>query len=87
MEKTAKPSSNDWKNGEITQNYPENPNGSELAIAGITNKRGNVLGMMPHPEVFINGTQHPEWTRMDKMPEALGLKIFSNAVKYVREKL
>jgi len=75
------------ENGEITQHYPENPNGSELAIAGITNKKGNVLGMMPHPEVFINSTQHPEWTRMDKMPEALGLKLFSNAVKYVREKL
>ena len=28
----------------------ENPNGSLHDIAGITNKRGNVLGMMPHPE-------------------------------------
>ena len=27
-----------------------NPNGSLLNIAGITNERGNVLGMMPHPE-------------------------------------
>ena len=27
-----------------------NPNGSVHAIAGITNRRGNVLGMMPHPE-------------------------------------
>lgn len=27
-----------------------NPNGSKLNIAGITNKSGNVLGMMPHPE-------------------------------------
>ncbi|HEX2963655.1 MAG TPA: phosphoribosylformylglycinamidine synthase subunit PurQ [Ignavibacteriales bacterium] len=27
-----------------------NPNGSQLNIAGIINKRGNVLGMMPHPE-------------------------------------
>ncbi|HET9229179.1 MAG TPA: phosphoribosylformylglycinamidine synthase subunit PurQ [Thermoanaerobaculia bacterium] len=27
-----------------------NPNGSARAIAGITNERGNVLGMMPHPE-------------------------------------
>lgn len=34
--------------GEIT---PEsNPNGSMLNIAGIINERGNVLGMMPHPE-------------------------------------
>lgn len=27
-----------------------NPNGAARAIAGITNSRGNVLGMMPHPE-------------------------------------
>ncbi|MCH8814467.1 MAG: phosphoribosylformylglycinamidine synthase subunit PurQ [Chloroflexi bacterium] len=36
------------ESGEIT---PEaNPNGSERNIAGIVNERGNVLGMMPHPE-------------------------------------
>ncbi|MGE5496455.1 MAG: phosphoribosylformylglycinamidine synthase subunit PurQ, partial [Syntrophothermus sp.] len=27
-----------------------NPNGSQLNIAGIINRRGNILGMMPHPE-------------------------------------
>jgi phosphoribosylformylglycinamidine (FGAM) synthase-like amidotransferase family enzyme len=27
-----------------------NPNGSVANIAGVTNERGNVLGMMPHPE-------------------------------------
>ena len=30
--------------------YRENPNGSSRAIAGITNKAGNVLGLMPHPD-------------------------------------
>ena len=30
--------------------YEVNPNGSINDIAGITNKKGNVLGMMPHPE-------------------------------------
>ena len=30
--------------------YDKNPNGSALNIAGITNKKRNVLGMMPHPE-------------------------------------
>lgn len=34
--------------GEITQDA--NPNGSLKNIAGIVNKEGNVLGMMPHPE-------------------------------------
>lgn len=31
----------------------DNPNGSLNNIAGIINKAGNVLGMMPHPENFI----------------------------------
>ena len=33
-----------------------NPNGSMRNIAGITNERGNVLGMMPHPERATNQT-------------------------------
>ena len=37
-------------NGQIAFTYKENPNGSVENIAGITNKAGNVLGMMPHPE-------------------------------------
>ena len=35
-------------------NDANNPNGSIYNIAGIINKRGNVLGMMPHPERFYN---------------------------------
>ena len=34
----------------IAIRYANNPNGSINDIAGITNKKGNVLGMMPHPE-------------------------------------
>ena len=34
----------------IEVNESGNPNGSLNNIAGITNKAGNVLGMMPHPE-------------------------------------
>jgi phosphoribosylformylglycinamidine synthase len=34
--------------GNITEE--SNPNGSRANIAGIINERGNVLGMMPHPE-------------------------------------
>ena len=37
-------------NGRILFRYLDNPNGSQLDIAGITNEMGNVLGMMPHPE-------------------------------------
>lgn len=73
--------------GEPTRNYPENPNGSDLAIAGITNSQGNVLGLMPHPEVFISRTQHPHWTRENMDEVGAGLKIFVNAVNYVVENL
>jgi len=34
--------------------YVDNPNGSARDIAGILNERGNVLGMMPHPERVIS---------------------------------
>jgi phosphoribosylformylglycinamidine synthase len=37
--------------GQVVFRYKgENPNGSARAIAGIVNERGNVLGMMPHPD-------------------------------------
>ncbi|MCB9062943.1 MAG: phosphoribosylformylglycinamidine synthase subunit PurQ [Halobacteriovoraceae bacterium] len=41
------------KNGHIALTYKNNPNGSALDIAGLTNTRGNVLGLMPHPEASI----------------------------------
>ena len=34
----------------VALRYSANPNGSVKDIAGITNKAGNVLGLMPHPE-------------------------------------
>ena len=37
-------------NDRIIFTYDDNPNGSILNIAGITNVKRNVLGMMPHPE-------------------------------------
>ncbi|MEQ1616719.1 MAG: phosphoribosylformylglycinamidine synthase subunit PurQ [Terricaulis sp.] len=36
--------------GRVVFRYLDNPNGSARDIAGIVNERGNVLGMMPHPE-------------------------------------
>ncbi|WP_017472822.1 phosphoribosylformylglycinamidine synthase subunit PurQ [Amphibacillus jilinensis] len=37
-------------NNQIVFTYQNNPNGSVEDIAGIVNEKGNVLGMMPHPE-------------------------------------
>jgi len=38
------------KNNQIVFTYAEEVNGASLGIAGICNKQGNVVGMMPHPE-------------------------------------
>ena len=40
--------------GQVAFRYARNPNGSARDIAGITNERGNVMGMMPHPERAID---------------------------------
>lgn len=37
-------------NNQVVFRYLDNPNGSSNDIAGITNERGNVVGLMPHPE-------------------------------------
>ena len=37
-------------NNQIILKYVNNPNGSYDDIAGIVNEKGNVCGMMPHPE-------------------------------------
>ncbi len=39
---------------QIVFRYKDNPNGSVADIAGIVNKQGNVLGMMPHPERAVD---------------------------------
>ncbi len=48
------------ENGQVVFRYAEdtNPNGSVNNIAGIVNEKGNVLGMMPHPENLIEAFHH-----------------------------
>ena len=36
--------------GTLAESFPDNPNGSEAAVAALCNARGNVLALMPHPE-------------------------------------
>jgi phosphoribosylformylglycinamidine synthase len=64
--------------------YPVNPNGSVGHVAGLTDGTGQVLGLMPHPERFVDRTQHPEWTRRKADGEADGLTIFRTAVARFR---
>ncbi|WP_026573538.1 phosphoribosylformylglycinamidine synthase subunit PurQ [Bacillus sp. UNC438CL73TsuS30] len=62
-------------NNQIVFTYQENPNGSLENIAGIINEKGNVLGMMPHPERAVDAL----------LGSADGLKLFQSIVKTWRE--
>ena len=50
----------------------KNPNGSRNLIAGISNKRGNVVGVMPHPEQAVENLTGPSED---------GLMFFSSILK------
>jgi phosphoribosylformylglycinamidine synthase I len=63
--------------------YPANPNGSAGDIAGVCNPRGNVLGLMPHPEDHVFNGQHPRWTRGETGRK--GLPLFENGVHYAMQ--
>jgi len=86
------------KNGALAA-YPLNPNGAINNIAGIFNDKGNILGLMPHPERYIFKWQHPnresvqiakcKMQNKDKKETAdsecgWGLQIFKNAVEQVK---
>jgi phosphoribosylformylglycinamidine synthase len=73
----------DFNGSTANGEYPINPNGSIHDIAGICNPRGNVLGLMPHPENHIHPYQHPQWTR--GVNHHSGLALFKNGVKYADE--
>ena len=65
--------------------YPWNPNGSVADIAGICDETGRVFALMPHPERFIRGIQHPQWTRRGTAQRGDGFRIFENAVQWARD--
>jgi phosphoribosylformylglycinamidine synthase I len=65
--------------------FPDNPNGSVDDIAGVCDASGLVLGLMPHPERYIEPFQHPAWTTHHPLPTVgRGLKVFENAVRHAR---
>jgi len=69
----------------ITNQYPFNPNGSELNCAGLCDPGGQIFGLMPHPEAYLTAFNHPDWnfrkkTGIMKDEKGEGLKIFENIV-------
>jgi phosphoribosylformylglycinamidine synthase subunit PurQ / glutaminase len=71
------------KPGSEETEYPYNPNGSVQDIASISNKAGNVFGLMPHPEAYLFDENHPNWTE-GKKEKFTGLKIFQNGIDYFK---
>lgn len=61
--------------------YPDNPNGSVEAIAGICDPTGRVLGLMPHPERNVRPTHHPRWTALGARSEGEGLSFYRRMVE------
>lgn len=61
-------------NNQVVFRYLDNPNGSVNDIAGITNVRGNVVGLMPHPEHCVETLTGPS---IDGAP------FFSSVLRFV----
>ncbi len=57
-----------------------NPNGSMNDIAGLTNERGNVVGLMPHPEHAVEPGFGPD-TDIATRSGVDGLKFFQSVLK------
>ena len=72
------------KEGNVSADYPHNPNGSVDSIAGICDESGRIFALMPHPERFLRWTQHPRWVREANREWGDGFAIFRNAVEWVR---
>lgn len=76
------------EDGKSTQQYPQNPNSSLNAIAGVTDPTGRILGLMPHPEKFVDITQHPNWRRFKSASwrnKPHGALIFENMIRFAKQ--
>ena len=72
--------------GNPTDAWPDNPNGSPGGAAGLCDVSGRVFGLMPHPEAFLYPENHPDWiSRRDAgVTSTLGGRVLENAVRAVQ---
>jgi phosphoribosylformylglycinamidine synthase len=61
-----------------TQQYPFNPNGSELGLAGLCSADGRVTSLMPHPERVFRTVQH-SWSPGEWSEDGGWMRLFRNA--------
>jgi phosphoribosylformylglycinamidine synthase len=69
-------------NGNTTERYPQNPNGSAEGITALTTTDGRVTIMMPHPERVTRTVQH-SWHPDDWGKDGPWLRLFHNARNWV----
>ncbi|MEM1329497.1 MAG: phosphoribosylformylglycinamidine synthase subunit PurQ [Planctomycetota bacterium] len=72
--------------GQVALRYADNFNGSDRAIAGVCDATGRVLGLMPHPERYLDWNRHPWASRLaaeQRAGDTPGLRLFRNAVEAV----
>jgi phosphoribosylformylglycinamidine synthase len=69
-------------NGEATEDYPFNPNGSPDGITGFTTADGRATVMMPHPERVFRTVQN-SWHPDDWKENAPWIRLFENARVWV----
>jgi phosphoribosylformylglycinamidine synthase len=72
--------------GKATEQWPWNPNGSARGVAGLTDRTGNILGLMPHPDAVLYPWHHPDWPRKKEQlskEEPAGLRLFRAGVSGV----
>ncbi len=72
--------------GRVALRYLDNYNGSERAIAGVCDASGRILGLMPHPDRFLEWTRYPAWTRLApsiRRGPTPAMMMFRNAVESV----
>jgi len=70
--------------GAPTTSYPDNPNGTPGAIAGLTDCTGRVLGIMPHPDRAYLPHHMPDWRSTGMPARGDGMEIFSAMVHVAR---
>ena len=75
--------------GQPTEHYPMNPNGAPLGLAGLTDRSGRVLGMMPHPDRSYLPTHMPDWRKTllerGSLPEdGDGMVVFREMVRVAK---
>jgi phosphoribosylformylglycinamidine synthase len=77
------------QHGKPTERYPHNPNGAPLGMAGLTDRSGRVLGVMPHPDRSYLPVHMPDWRRTQlergELPlDGDGMVVFREMVRVAR---